>query len=117
MAEFTEDEIQQLLMCIFDNLSGSKYATGNLQRNPTPFQLPNGRKVDITATIPVVQGIGLVVRDQADPENCVEVNLRVSFGSSTVDIMEAATLLGIMPGTECMDIGKLLKKSESIPNS
>ena len=115
MAKFTEEEVQQLLMAILDAAVGYKHATGKRKRNPTAIQLPNGRKVDIDAAVPICDGIGLSVRDHADPENAAEISLRIEFGTTPADIVMAGVKCGIVPGTVEMPLGRILKQSESLP--
>ena len=114
MAKFTEEEIQQTLLAILDAATGHQPDTGIRKRNPIAIQLPSGRKVDIEAAVPISEGIGLAIRDHADPENAAEIQLRIDPQKTPFDIMEMGLKMGLVTG-DGMKSGRILKQSESLP--
>ena len=114
MTQLIEHEIQQILLAILDVAAGRKYATGKRQNNPTPFLLDSGKKIDITAAAAVCNGVGISIRNHSDPENEIDVCLRIDVIEPT-DIMMIRSTLGIIPGTIETPLGRILKQSESLP--
>ena len=111
---FTEDEIQQTIVPILMAFAGLEADTSIRRRNPIPIELPNGRKVDVFAAVPINGGIGIGMRDHESPDDQVDICLRIDTQITSVDIMEMGVKMGLVTG-EKMPLGRILKQRESLP--
>jgi len=114
MSNFTEDEIQQLLLPILDSAAGYSRGVGKHLRNPIAIRLPSGRTVDIDIAMPIVGGVGISVRDHADPGHAAVISLRIDMATTSSDIMEAGMSVGMVSGVDRMESGRILKQTESL---